>query len=39
MSPDEHIRLEEWAKKFAVLGLLGFLSVLLMIGKLYYNIH
>ena len=33
MSPEEHLRLEEWAKQFAVLGLLGFLSVLLMIGK------
>lgn len=33
MSPDEHDRLEEWAKKYAVLALLGYISVLLMIGK------
>ena len=38
MSPDEHNRLEEWAKTYAVLGLLGFLSTLLIGGKLVHHI-
>jgi Na+/glutamate symporter len=33
MTPEEHDRLEEWAKKYAVLGLCGFLSLLLILGK------
>jgi hypothetical protein len=38
MSPDEHNRLEEWAKTYAVLGLLGFLSTLLICGKLVHHL-
>jgi Na+/glutamate symporter len=33
MTPEDHDRLEDWAKKYAILGLCGFLSVLLLLGK------
>lgn len=36
MNPQEHARLEDWAKNYAVLALMGFLSFLLILGKVVH---
>jgi Na+/glutamate symporter len=38
MIESEHLRLEAWAKSYGVLGLLGFLSTLLVAGKLLHHL-